>query len=166
MLCAGNVDNVTYANIQMSTQYYDPSWWGLAEPIYISACARTPETVVGTVNNVRFINISTTSENGIFLAGSRESLLRGLHFKNMNVTLARSTNYPGGYHDYRPDCEGLVPHRMSGWFMEYVEDIWMQQVSVQWQGAMNVSDWGLPFDFTPSTVHEMHLVDFQNTYLD
>ncbi|KAG0597558.1 hypothetical protein M758_12G004200 [Ceratodon purpureus] len=161
----GNVNNVTYANIKMSTRYYHPSWWGLAEPIYISACNRTPDTAVGSVTNVRYINITIISENGIFLSGLEKSFLKGMEFKNVNMTLVRSTSFPGGYHDYRPGCQGMVAHRMSGLFMEYVEDIWMQKVRVQWKGA-DVLDWGLPFDFTPSTVHDMHLVDFENKYVD
>lgn len=160
---SGNINNVTYANIQMSTRYYHPSWWGLAEPIYVSACPRTPDTVLGSVNNVHYMNITTTSENGIFLSGLEESFLKGLHFRNVKMTLARSTNFTGGYHDYRPGCQGLVTHRMSGLFMEYVKDIWMQEVFVQWKGS-NVSDWGLPIDFTPSTVGNMHLMNYENTY--
>ena len=162
---AGSVDNVTYVNIKMSTRYYDPSWWGLAEPIYVTACNRTPETAVGSVSNVRYINITTISENGIFLSGLERSFLKGIRFRNVNLTLVRSTSYAGGYHDYRPGCEGMVAHRMAGMFMEYVEDIWMEKVRVQWQGA-HVADWGLPFDFTPTTVHNMHLVDYENTYAD
>jgi hypothetical protein len=162
--CVGNINNVTYANIQMSTCYYHPSWWGLAEPIYVTACPRTPDTVIGSVNDVHYVNITTTSENGIFLSGLEESFLKGLHFRNVNVTLLRWTNFTGGYHDYRPGCQGLVMHRMSGLFMEYVDDIWMQRVVLRWKGS-GVSDWGLPFDITPSTVHDMHLVDYENTYV-
>lgn len=163
---AGNVSNVTFANIHVSTRYYHPSWWGSAEPIYISACPRTPSTALGTVNNVRFINITSTSENGVFLSGSERSFLKGLHFRNVTVTLARWTNFTGGYHDYRPGCPGgVVAHKMSGLFMEYVEDIGMMQVVLQWKGAARWADWGLPFDITPSSVHDMHLVDYENVYV-
>lgn len=160
----GNINNVTYANIQMSTCYYHPSWWGLAEPIYVTACPRTPDTVIGSVNDVHYVNITTTSENGIFLSGVGESFLKGLHFRNVNVTLLRWTNFTGGYHDYRPGCQGLVMHRMSGLFMEYVDDIWMQRVVLRWKGS-GVSDWGLPFHITSSTVHDMYLVDYENTHV-
>lgn len=160
----GNVNNVTFANIHMSTRYYHPSWWGFAEPIYVTACPRTVATVVGSVNNVHYINITTTSENGIFLSGSEESFLKGLHFNNVNVTLVRWTNFSAGYHDYRPGCQGLVKHRMSGLFMEYVEDVWMRKVILQWKGC-GMKDWGLPFDITPSTVRDMHLMDYENAYV-
>jgi hypothetical protein len=114
---------------------------------------------------VHYINITATSENGIFLSGSEESFLKGLHFKNVNVTLVRWTNFTAGFHDYRPGCQGLVMRRMSGLFMEYVEDVWMQKVILQWKRSSGMSDWGLPFDITPSTVQDMHLVDYENTYV-
>lgn len=163
--CAGNVSNVTYANIGMSTRYYHPSWWGLAEPIYVTACNRTADTAVGSVSDVRYVNITSTSENGVFLSGLEESFLRGIRFRNVNLTLERSTSFPGGQHDYRPGCRGMVAYRMAGLFMEGVEEIRMQKVSVQWKGA-DVADWGVPFDFTSSTVHDMHLLDYENTYVD
>jgi len=148
----------------MSTRYYHPSWWGFAEPIYVTACPRTVATVIGSVNNVHYINITATSENGIFLSGSEESFLKGLHFSNVNITLVRWTNFTAGYHDYRPGCQGLVMHRMSGLFMEYVEDVWMEKMILQWKGC-GMKDWGLPFDITPSTVRHMHLVDYENAYV-
>lgn len=148
----------------MSTCHYHPSWWGLAEPIYVAACPRTVNTVVGSVNNVRYINITTTSENGIFLSGSSTSFLKGLHFQNVSVSLARWTNFTAGFHDYRPGCQGLVMHRMSGLFMEYVQDVWLQKVLLEWK-ASGISDWGLPFDITPSTVFDMHFVDYENTFV-
>ncbi|KAF6168310.1 hypothetical protein GIB67_018150, partial [Kingdonia uniflora] len=29
---SGNVSDITFSNINISTRYYDPSWWGRAEP--------------------------------------------------------------------------------------------------------------------------------------
>lgn len=156
--------NVTFTNIQLSTRYYDPSWWGLAEPIYISACARDNSTKVGSVNGVHFVNISATSENGIFLSGSKDSLLNGIKVTNFTLKLVKSTTFIGGYHDYRPGCQGLVLHRMSGVFMEYIEDVLLQNMDIYWNEEAHLSDWGLPFDFSPSTVHNMKFVDFIQKY--
>lgn len=156
--------NVTFTNIQMSTRYYDPSWWGLAEPIYISACPRNNSIKVGSVNGVHFVNITATSENGIFLSGSKDSLLNGIQFTNFTLKLVKSTTFSGGYHDYRPGCEGLVLHRMSGVFMEYIEDVLLQNLDLHWKEEAHLSDWGLPFDFSPSTVYNMKFVEFVQMY--
>ncbi|KAM0871988.1 hypothetical protein ACQ4PT_039028 [Festuca glaucescens] len=79
----GNVSDVVFSNIKMHTRYYDPSWWGRAEPIYITTCPRHPGYKEGTISDVRFINISSVSENGVFLAGSRHGLLHNLKFKTL-----------------------------------------------------------------------------------
>jgi hypothetical protein len=150
----------------MSTRYYDPSWWGLAEPIYITACPRTPTTKVGSITNVHFINITATSENGIFMAGSNESHLQGLNFKNVSVSMKRSTNFSSGLQDYRPGCWGLVEHRTSGVFMAFVEDVSMDDVKLQWKQENGLSDWGLPLDLIPSSVNNINLLGFHSSYPD
>ncbi|XP_050148235.1 uncharacterized protein LOC126623385 isoform X2 [Malus sylvestris] len=40
ILLSGNVSEITFSNINMSTRYYDRSWWGRAEPIYATTCPR------------------------------------------------------------------------------------------------------------------------------
>ncbi len=149
----------------MSTQYYDPSWWGRAEPIYITACPRSASTKVGSISNVRFINISAISENGMFITGSKESLLRGLTFQNVSLSMKRSTNFQGGMQDYRPGCQGLIEHSTSGVFMAFVQDVNMDNVILDWQ-ENNLSDWGLPLDFFHSSVNKISLRGFSSSYPD
>ncbi|KAK3130393.1 hypothetical protein QOZ80_6BG0492950 [Eleusine coracana subsp. coracana] len=60
----GNVSDVVFSNIKMSTRYYHPSWWGRAEPIYITTCPRHPDSKEGTISNIQFINITSVSETG------------------------------------------------------------------------------------------------------
>ncbi|KAJ7242809.1 hypothetical protein O6H91_01G042800 [Diphasiastrum complanatum] len=158
---SGNIYDVTFANINISTQYYDQSWWGRAEPIYVTACPRDPSTVVGSIYNVSFVNITAKSENGIFLAGSKGGTLNGLTFSNISVELIRSTNYSGGLHDYRPGCQGLVPSRTAGIFMEYAFGLSFHYVNLTWiMGA--TSDWDLPVDFTPHTIGKLQFLNFQS----
>eukprot|EP01018_Ginkgo_biloba_P032915 Gb_33632 [translate_table: standard] len=157
----GNVNGVIFSNINMSTRYYDPSWWGRAEPIYVTACPRNSYTVVGSVSNVRFVNITATSENGIFLAGSAGSILSKIELTNININLKRWTQYTGGLVDYRPGCQGLVHHRTAGVIMEYISDVIMKSVNMTW--VLNkTAGWNLPMDFTPSTVKKIYLSDFQS----
>ncbi len=42
----GDVSHVVFSNIAVSTRYTDSSWWGAAEPIYITAVPRTAGTKV------------------------------------------------------------------------------------------------------------------------
>ena len=39
--------NVSFDNITISTRYYNQTWWGGAEPIYVVATPRTATTQVG-----------------------------------------------------------------------------------------------------------------------
>lgn len=155
----GDVNGVTFSNINITTRYYDPSWWGRAEAIYVTACPRDPSTVVGSISNVRFLNITATSENGIFLAGSAGSFLSDIQLANVNINLKRWTEYGGGLVDYRPGCQGLVDHHTAGVMMEYISDVALKNVNMTMM--KNSADWNVPIDFTPSTVKKIFFADFQ-----
>ncbi|KAI5076363.1 hypothetical protein GOP47_0008428 [Adiantum capillus-veneris] len=54
---SGNIYDVIFSNFNIMTRYYDQSWWGRAEPIYVTSCPRSPATVVGSIYNLqRFTN--------------------------------------------------------------------------------------------------------------
>eukprot|EP01018_Ginkgo_biloba_P032919 Gb_09851 [translate_table: standard] len=115
-------------------------------------------TVVGSVSNVRFVNITATSENGIFLAGS---IVSKKELINININLKRWTQYTGGLVDYKLGCKGLVHHHTAGISMECISDVIMKSVNMTW--VLNkTAGWNLPMDFTPSTVKKIYLADFQS----
>lgn len=160
----GSVLNVTFSDVQMSTRYYDPSWWGRAEPIYVTACPRDAYTKVGSVRGVRFVDITAVSENGIFLAGCTESKLQGLEFVRVYVRLQRFSGFVGGLHDYRPGCQGLVDYNgTSGIFMEHVEDATFKKVSLGWSPS-ETPRWGSPLQFNPSTVYNLRMHGFRSEF--
>ncbi|KAL3680773.1 hypothetical protein R1sor_023729 [Riccia sorocarpa] len=158
----GSISDVVFANIDLSTRYYDPSWWGRAEPIYITACRRTPSTVVGSISDIYFINIAGTSENGVFLSGSPDSILRGIKFQNVTLSYVDSgrSQLMESYHDYRPGCRGLVPHNSSGVFVQYAQDVTLENVTVIWGSNL---EWGTAFEFTPKSVGRLSLSDVVST---
>ncbi|EFJ22654.1 hypothetical protein SELMODRAFT_105243 [Selaginella moellendorffii] len=158
----GNIFNVTFSNIVLSTRLYDPLWWGRAEPIYVTACPRNLSTSVGTIDSVRFINISSSAENGIFLAGSDGGVLNRLELSNVSVRLGRITDYPGGLHDYRPGCQGLVHHRTAGVFMKHVHEVTVKDVNLHWERS-GVEDWDLPVDFEPRTIGRLWMSNFTSS---
>ncbi|KAL0383716.1 UNVERIFIED_CONTAM: Transcription factor [Sesamum calycinum] len=128
----GNVSDITFSNINISTRYYDPSWWGRAEPIYITTCPRDSNSKAGSISNLQFINITATSENGVFLSGSEGGVLRNLKFLNVNLTYKRWTNYADGLVDYRPGCQGLVNHSTAGFMMEHIDGLEVENVNMRW----------------------------------
>ena len=159
--CAGNVSDVTFSNINISTRYYDPSWWGRAEPIYVTTCPRDSGAKEGSISNLAFINITAISENGVFLSGSKHGLLNNLRFINVNLTYRRWTNYSGGLVDYRPGCQGLVNHSIAGIIMEHIEGLEVENVNMRWSDEKS-GRWNNPLDFRPSTVNNISLFNFHS----
>lgn len=156
----GNVSDVVFSNIKMRTRYYDPSWWGRAEPIYITTCPRHAGYKDGTISDVRFINISSVSENGVFLAGSSHGLLRNLKFKNVDLTYKRWTNYTGGVFDYRPGCQEMVKHKTGGMMLEYISGLEIDNVNMRWSKG-SLKGWDVnPLLFRPSTVDGLSFHDW------
>ncbi|KAM7270246.1 hypothetical protein ACFE04_029460 [Oxalis oulophora] len=146
----GHISDVTFSNINITTRYYDPSWWGRAEPIYVTSCPWDSSYKEGSISNLQFINITANSENGIFLSGSKHGKLTNLKFVNMNLTYKRWTDYPSGLVDYRPGCQGLVKRSCAGIMMEYIEGIEFENVNMRWSdGGADI--WDNPLDFKPST---------------
>ncbi|KAK9290900.1 hypothetical protein L1049_009079 [Liquidambar formosana] len=157
----GNVSDVTFSNINISTRYYHPSWWGRAEPIYVTTCPRDSNSKAGSISNILFINITATSENGVFLSGSKGGVLRNLRFINMNFTYRRWTNYTGGLVDYRPGCQGLVNHSTAGIIMEHIDGLEVENMKMRWSDD-RLRRWNNPLDFRPSTVNNINLLNFHS----
>ncbi|KAF8403856.1 hypothetical protein HHK36_011962 [Tetracentron sinense] len=157
----GNVSGITFSNINISTRYYDPSWWGRAEPIYVTTCPRDSTAKAGSISDLLFVNISANSENGVFLSGSKGGLLSNLKFINVNLTYRRWTNYQDGLVDYRPGCWGLVNHSTAGIIMEHIEGLEIENVNMRWYGNLS-SGWDNPLDFRPSTVNDISLLSFHS----
>ncbi|XP_062167626.1 uncharacterized protein LOC133873860 [Alnus glutinosa] len=157
----GNVSDITFSNINISTRYYDPSWWGRAEPIYVTTCPRDTTSKEGSISNLVFINITATSENGVFLSGSKHGLLSNLRFTNVNFTYRRWTKYADGLIDYRPGCQGLVHHSTAGIIMEHIEGLEVENVNMRWSNDRS-RHWNTPLDFRPSTVNNISLFNFRS----
>ncbi|XP_057982453.1 probable polygalacturonase [Malania oleifera] len=157
----GHVRDITFSNMNISTRYYDPSWWGRAEPIYVTTCPRDFNSKVGSISNIQFINVTATSENGVFLSGSIGGLLSNLRFINVELTYRRWTNYADGLADYRPGCQGLVHHSTAGFIMEHIKGLEVENVNMRWSNHRS-GRWNNPLDFKPSTVNNISLLGFHS----
>ncbi|KAM2830776.1 hypothetical protein PS2_036293 [Malus domestica] len=158
----GNVSEITFSNINMSTRYYDRSWWGRAEPIYATTCPRHSKSNEGSISNLLFVNITSTSENGVFLSGSKGGLLSDLRFINLDLTYRRWTNNAGGLVDYRPGCQGLVKHSTAGIIMEHINGWVIDNVNMRWSDDP-LRQWNDPLDFRSATVNNICLLNFHSS---
>ncbi|KAI3987901.1 hypothetical protein MKX01_021015 [Papaver californicum] len=160
----GNASDITFSNININTRYYDPSWWGRAEPIYITTCPRYSYSKIGMISNVKFINISVNSENGIFLSGSSEGVLSNLDFINVNLTYSRWSDFADGLVDYRPGCKGLVNHSSAGIIMDHIDGLRIENMNMKWSNSY-LKGWNNPLDFSPSTVNNISLLSFNSALM-
>ncbi|CAN6560226.1 unnamed protein product [Malus baccata var. baccata] len=158
----GNVSDITFSNIHMSTRCYDHPWWGRAEPIYVTTCPRHSKSKEGSISNLFFVNITSTSENGVFLSGSKGGLLSDLRFINLDLTYRRWTNNDGGLVDYRPGCQGLVKHNTAGIIMEHINGLVIDNVNMRWSDDP-LRQWNDSLDFRSTTVNNISLLNFHSS---
>lgn len=128
----------------------------------MTTCPRNSNSKEGSISNLLFVNITSTSENGVFLSGSKGGLLSDLRFINLNLTYRRWTNYAGGLVDYRPGCQGLVNHSTAGIIMEHIDGLVIDNVNMRWSDEP-LRQWNDPLDFRSSTVNNISLLNFHSS---
>ena len=89
----GDIHDVTWSNIVMETRYKAPRWWGNGGWLEITNTPRGDGHAIGNVYNMRFVNITATSENGGLLSGLSGPGIRNITFEHVHVTIAASSNY-------------------------------------------------------------------------
>lgn len=143
--------------------YYDPSWWGRAEPIYITTCPRDLKSKVGSISNLSFVNVISHSENGVLLSGSSEGVLRNLKFKNVNLTYSRLTDFEDGFIGNEPiGCRGgLVNRNKAGIMMEHIDGLLIENMNMRWNNSY-LEGWNNAFEFRPSSVNNVSLFSFSS----
>lgn len=116
----GSVRDVVFSRIRMTVRHMHPSWWGAAEPIYItsvprflnqSSAEKKQKSRVGLIDGVEISDVTAWAENGIFIAGTEigdSVTVRRVAVRNMRLGMKKLSNWTGGQQDYRPSTRGLV----------------------------------------------------------
>ena len=142
----GTVTNVVFSNIIIEGYFFSDVWWGKAEPIYVTSYPRAssnhkdgnwrfPKGVTegrcGEVSNIWFRDIICNSENGAFIGGDVPEKVHNIYLENVNMTLAKRTEYPGGIYDKRP-CkgEGFIKGNTYAVYVENASDISIKDLKV------------------------------------
>lgn len=144
----GVVSDVVFSNMIIECHLFSDVWWGKATPIYVTAYRRASgsskdanlrfakgakEGSVGEVKNIWFNNIKCTSENGVYVSGESPDKVQNIFFDNVDLTINKTTNLPGGIYDRRPsDVEGFIKGNTSGFYFDNAENIKIRNSSVQW----------------------------------
>ncbi|MEO6837301.1 MAG: glycosyl hydrolase family 28 protein [Ginsengibacter sp.] len=144
----GVVSDVVFSNMIIGCHLFSDVWWGKATPIYVTAYRRAKgnnkdanlrfakgakEGSVGEVKNIWFNNIKCSSENGVYVSGESPDKIQNIFFDDVDVTINKTTDLPGGLYDRRPsDVEGFIKGNTSGFYLDNAENIKIRNCSVRW----------------------------------
>jgi len=109
----GDIEDVEFRDIEVSTEHHAARWWGWGEPVSITAWPRIVQGKVGSLKNIRLRNIKGRGENSVRIDGQRDQPIEDVLLENIDMTIDRWTKYPGGRFDNRPTppaMEGLEVH--------------------------------------------------------
>jgi parallel beta-helix repeat protein len=137
----GNMENMIFSNIIISTRLHSGQWWGHGEPIHISSVPGLGAKETGSISNIRFSNINADSESGIVIYGSGKGSIRDIYFDNVDLNIRKSpleAGY-GGNIDLRPvnDVQlGIFSHTIPAIFAIGVETLTVRNIQVSWGSGL------------------------------
>lgn len=142
----GTVSDITFSNMTLDCRLFSDVWWGKSEPIYVTSYPRArgnhkdagwrfpkgaTKGACGEVSNIRFIDIYSTSENGIFLGCDEPGKIRNVTLDNIDLTLLKPAQYEGGVFDRRPcEGEGFIKAPSSGIYTENIENLNINRLNI------------------------------------
>ena len=143
----GVVKDILFSDMIIDCHLYSDIWWGKSEVIYVTSYPRASinhkdanwrfpigatEGYSGKISNITFSNISSTSENGIFLGCDDEGKVSDIYFNDISLNIVRKTDYPSGILDKRP-CkgDGFITTQPTGIYAENVTDIILNNFRVE-----------------------------------
>ncbi len=143
----GTVSDVTFSNITLDCHLYSDVWWGKSEPIYITSYPRArgnhkdagwrfPKGATagscGAVSDIRFNNITATTENGVFIGCDSLGKVSDISFDNVKLTLKKMSDFDGGVYDRRPcEGEGFVNAPVYGIYAEKAAGVTVSDFTVR-----------------------------------
>jgi hypothetical protein len=130
----GDVYDVLVRDIEFSTRYHSPPWWGRGEAFSLSAIPRLPETKLGQMHDIRLENFHGQAENSGRIQGSATSRPKNISLKNIAIKMDRWTKYPGAVFDNRPTkvVTDLEPHGTPGFSIRQADGVTLDRCSVDW----------------------------------
>ena len=156
----GDMENISFSNMIISTRLHSGQWWGHGEPIHISAVPGLGNNKTGSIRHVRFSNITATSESGILIYGSSKGAIRDISFDNVQLTIRQSLLQKGygGNFDLRPVnniAMGIFSHSIPALYANFADGLQIRNLKVEWGP-------GLPSYFD----HAIGCSNFENLFID
>jgi polygalacturonase len=131
----GNIWDIEFNDIHVTAEHHAARWWGWGEAVNISVRPRVTGGKVGTLRDVRLRNIRGRAENSVRIDGTPDNLIQDVLLENIDVTIDKWTDYPGGRFDNRPTpsgVEGLEPHNTPVFSLRNAERVLVKDCHARW----------------------------------
>lgn len=156
----GSIENVKFTNIVIHTRLFRGDWWGNGEPIYIYAFRADARTAIGRVRGISFDHVSAEGASGVLVCGSPESVIEGLSFSDIKMTLTDSplNSVCGGNYDLRPCADPtrqIFSHDVSAFHFEHVRNVQLRECNVRWEDVRE-----------PYFTHGLEFQNFSNVAIE
>jgi len=148
----GNMENMIFSNMVISTRLHSGEWWGHGEPIHISSVPGLGVSTSGKIRHIRFANIIATGESGIVLYAEDKSAIEDVSFEQISLTIKSGPLEQGygGNFDLRPVNQlawAIFKHDIPAIFARNTGDMSIHDLQVHWEK-------GLPVYFTNAVACE------------
>jgi len=117
----GNIYNIDYRDITLTSRFYSNPWWGRGEAISFTAIPRAATTHLGSLHHLNVQSVTCNAENSIRVCGSASatgaSRVHDVTFDGVSITLASQHKFPGSLFDNRPTTvaePGSIPNSAAG----------------------------------------------------
>ena len=143
------IENVLFSNLLIETRLIDGLWWGLGEPVHISVVRydpavqadSEPKGPLGEVRNVRFVNVTASSQAPVVLYAEEPGRIRNILFRDFRQTFRESalSAAMGGNLDLRPTTPqrlGMVKCDPGAFTAHGVDNLELRGFRLEWQGAI------------------------------
>ena len=133
----GDMENMIFSNIIISTRLHSGQWWGHGEPIHISSVPGLGSKETGAIRHIRFSNIIASSETGILIYASANGLIDDISLDNVDLTIRQSplaAGY-GGNIDLRPTNNvalGIFKHSIPAVYSDHADNVVLRNINVFW----------------------------------
>ena len=135
------IETIPMSNIIFETRLIDGGWWGMAEPVHVSVVPWNAPGELGSVSNLRFVNVTATSQGPVLLYAERPGLIRDVSFDdfNLNISSGPLTTLFGGNLDLRPTSppeRGIVRYDVAAMKTQNVDGLTLRDFSLCWNSAV------------------------------
>lgn len=182
----GSVENLVFDNFLIETKHQGGTWWGRGEPIHISSCPITKDSVNGTIKDINFKNFKIKSETGIVVWANEIGKVSNIGFDNFKIEVANGKNVAafGGNIDLRPTPDfstNIFKRDLPVMLFQNIDKVRLNSVSAKFIGSvpdfythglevMNGSNFSITFSdfassapkYAPALITKSKNIDFKN----